>query len=318
MKILVTGTAGFIGSHLAERLLADGHEVVGIDNFHPYYSPRLKRKNISMIKSEKFQFMELDLVDVDAVKQLPKDVEAIFHLAAQPGISDKVPFSEYVKNNIMATYNLLEYARSLADFYLFINVATSSVYGAYAVGDESSVPRPTSYYGVTKLAAEQLALSYFRDKGLPVCSARPFSVYGERERPEKMYAKLIKSILEGTEFPLFEGSMEHKRSFTYVGDVVDGLVRMSHNRDAVIGQEFNLGTRDVQTTGRGIEIIESIMGKKARFKTLPRRAGDQQETRAVIDKAEQILGYAPQTTLEQGLAKQVEWYVRHIYGKIEL
>lgn len=309
MKILITGVAGFIASHLAEKLTSLGHEVIGVDNFNPYYSRSLKDLNIKDIKKSGVKFIEGDLVDSDFSAILPRDIEIIFHLAAQPGISSNISFDEYLKNNVIATYRLLEYSTTLKKLMLFINVATSSVYGRFATSNEDVSPQPISYYGVTKLSAEQLALSYFRSNKLPVCSARPFSVYGERERPEKMFTKLIKSIAENTEFPLFEGSEKHTRSYTYVGDIVDGLILIMNNHNQVLGEIFNLGTREVITTGDGIKIIEEIMNKKVKIKILPKREGDQQDTSAVIDKAERMLNYHTKVTIRDGLKRQVRWYL---------
>jgi UDP-glucuronate 4-epimerase len=307
MKILVTGAAGFIGSHLSERLAALGHEVTGVDSFNPYYSRELKERNVADIKKKGVQFAERDLV-TDDLSGIAGTTDVVFHLAAQPGISDAVPFENFKRNNIDATYALLEACRKNPKLKMFVNIATSSVYGRFADGNEETAPKPTSYYGVTKLAAEQLALAYYRDKGLPVSSARLFSVYGERERPEKMYTKLIKSIAEGIEFPLYEGSELHKRSYTYVGDIVDGFVAMLDHLENIKGEIFNFGTEKVITTAEGISIVEEIMGKKAKIIKVPKRAGDQQETSAVIDKARRVLGYNPITTPREGLRKQVEWY----------
>ncbi len=314
-KVLVTGAAGFIASHLAERLVDLGHEVYGIDNFSPYYDRSLKELNVADIQSKGVHFIEADLVTSDLVSILPKDIDIVFHLAAQPGIASNVSFDDYLSNNVIATQKLLNYAQTSKNLDLFINIATSSIYGKFAISDEKAIPQPTSYYGVTKLAAEQLALSYFRDKNMPVCSARLFSVYGERERPEKMYTKLIKSIVEGKEFPLFEGSELHRRSYTYVGDIIDGLILMMQKKDKVLGEVFNLGTPEVISTGEGIKIIEEILGKKAQLKTYPKRAGDQQETKAVIQKAQNILGYNPKISAKVGLKKQVDWYLAKFVKK---
>ena len=316
MKILITGAAGFIGSHLAERLSAQGHSVVGVDNFSPYYDRALKDLNVIEIKKSGVIFIEADLATSDLASVLPNDVEVIFHLAAQPGISSSVSFEEYLKNNIIATYKLVEYATTLKRLVLFVNISTSSVYGTFATGDENTPAQPTSHYGVTKLAAEQLVMSYARDKGFPACSTRLFSVYGERERPEKMYTKLIKSIVEGQEFPLFEGSTSHKRSYTYVGDIIDGLLLVLDTKEKVIGEIFNLGTDEVVTTGEGIAVIEKILGKKAKLRMLPPRHGDQKETSAVIKKAANILGYKPKVRITEGLKRQVDWYLRNFKNKL--
>ena len=189
MKVLVTGAAGFIGSHLSETLSEMGHNVIGIDNFDSYYPPELKRLNAEEITVKGVQIFEIDLV-TDDLSKIVEDVEFIYHLAAQPGISATTPYEKYVRNNLNATYNLLEAVKSLSNLKLFVNVATSSIYGKYAYDSEDKAPKPTSYYGVTKLAAEQLVLAYQREQGLPACSLRIFSVLGPRERPEKLYTKL--------------------------------------------------------------------------------------------------------------------------------
>ncbi len=312
MKIIVTGAAGFIGSHLSERLKSLGHDVVGIDNFNDYYSHELKESNAATLKDIGVNIERLDLA-VDDISQVLSGAEVIFHFAAQPGISQKVPFDHYLRNNFVASYNLLEAARKLNTLQLYVNIATSSIYGAHATDTEETAPKPTSYYGVTKLAAEQLALAYQRDKGFPAVSIRPFSVYGERERPEKLYPKLIDAILNDKPFTLFEGSKEHLRSYTYVGDIIDGLILALDNKEKVIGEIFNFGTDQAITTGEGIEIVEDLLGKKAKFEIMPKRPGDQAETHANIDKARRILGYNPKTTPAEGLKKEADWFVEKIF-----
>ncbi len=181
MKIIVTGAAGAIGSHLCERLLDLGHEVVGIDSFTSYYDPNIKKINALDLEKKGILIKHLDLAK-DDIDSVIKDVDVIFHLAAQPGISATVPFENYLKNNVTATYRLLESAKKNTNLQLFVFASTSSVYGVRANGDETTEPKPTSHYGVTKLAAEQLAMSYYRELGLPVTAFRFFSVYGEREK----------------------------------------------------------------------------------------------------------------------------------------
>ena len=222
MNILVTGAAGFIGSHLAERLVDLNHTVRGLDCFTDYYAKALKELNASQIKEKGVKLLTLDLAEND-LSEAVKDVEFVYHMAAQPGISATVPFETYARNNITATYRLLQAVKQSPSFRGLINIATSSIYGADASGDETTEPRPTSYYGVTKLAAEQLVLAHTRDQGLPACSLRLFSVYGPRERPEKLYSRLIRYIFQDKPFPLYEGSEHHVRSYTYVADIVDGL-----------------------------------------------------------------------------------------------
>ncbi|MBX4195808.1 NAD-dependent epimerase/dehydratase family protein [Candidatus Parcubacteria bacterium] len=313
MKILITGAAGAIGSHLAERFLSLGHEVVGIDAMKPYYDPEIKKINAKDVESAGGKIHYLDLA-TDDFTHLLSGVDIIFHMAAQPGISATTPFSTYLDDNIVATHRLLEAAKKVPTLKAFIHASTSSVYGARATGDETTEPKPTSYYGVTKLAAEQLAMSYYRELGLPVIVLRFFSVYGPRERPEKLYHKLIKSIYEGTTIPLHEGSEHHIRSYTFVRDIIDGCVLIVENLDKSIGEIYNLGTDKTMTTKEGIKIIENIMGKSANFVRMPRRPGDQIETGANISKLRK-LGYDPKVRLEEGLKEQVGWYGNKLHNR---
>ena len=317
MKILVTGAAGFIGSHLAERLCDLGHVVRGVDCLTDYYSRQLKELNVGQLRERGIQISPLDLSTGD-LGALADDVEVIYHLAAQPGLSAAVNLDTYMTNNVVATQRLLEATLSSQSLLAFVNVSTSSVYGADATGDETSETRPTSYYGVSKLAAEQLALSYARDRGHPACSMRLFSVYGPRERPEKLYPRLIGSILSDQPFPLREGSETHQRSYTYVSDIVDGLVAAVDNVDKLAGEIFNIGSEVSISTTEGMGIVELIIGKSARIEKKPALPGDQQRTKANIDKARKVLGYAPKTSVRDGLKRTVDWYRQHIHGKIDL
>lgn len=316
MNILVTGAAGFIGSHLAERLVASGHSVRGLDCLTAYYARVLKEMNVSELLQKGIDVLPLDLAD-DDLSSAVQDIEVVYHVAAQPGISATTSFETYVRNNVVATYRLLEAVQQSPTLLGFINISTSSVYGAYATGDETSEPKPTSYYGVTKLAAEQLVLAYQRTRGLPACSMRLFSVYGPRERPEKLYFKLIQAILEDKELLLYEGSEHHVRSYTYIDDAVDGLVVVLDHWDRCVGEVFNIGTNTTITTGEGIRIVEGIIGKPVRITKRPKREGDQLKTQANIEKARSLLGYEPITRPREGLRKQIEWYRQSILGKID-
>ena len=309
MRILVTGAAGFIASHLCEKLHDLGHEVVGLDNFNDYYSSALKRLNASDLKAKGIEVIEIDLNDnLQTVFQKPYDY--IYHLAAQPGISAETPLSDYVTNNIFATQNLLDaVAMFNPNLQSFINIATSSVYGLVANVDENVPAKPISFYGSTKLAAEQLVLGQQRLGKLKACSIRLYSVYGPRERPEKLYTKLIENFYTDKPFPLFEGSVKHERSFTYVGDIVDGLVAIIGKEDIVNGEIINLGTDEVHTTQEGINLVEEIMNKTLIIDHKPARKGDQEKTSAVIDKARNLFGYEPKVSFKKGLELQVQWYL---------
>ena len=221
MKILVTGAAGFIASHACERFKELGYDVIGVDNFSPYYSIELKKLNEKALNEKGISILNVELRDANLQEELPKDINYIFHFAAQPGISSTSTFEDYLSNNVLATKNLIDYSLQLEDLKLFVNIATSSVYGLEATFPESIAPKPASFYGVTKLAAEQLVLQKSREKQLTACSLRLYSVFGPRERPEKMYTKLIACGFNDEAFPLFEGSEKHLRSFTYVDDIID-------------------------------------------------------------------------------------------------
>ncbi len=308
MKILVTGAVGFIGSHTAERLRSLGHEVYGVDNFSSYYSLELKKLNEKALIDKGVKIITYDLRNDNLSEVLPNDINYIFHYAAQPGISSNSTFEDYLENNIIATKNLIDYALGLTNLKLFVNIGTSSIYGLEATFPEDRAPKPASHYGVTKLAAEQLVLQKSREKQLKACSLRLYSVIGPRERPEKMYTKLIDLGLKGEAFPLFEGSDKHLRSFTDVDDIVDGVISVIGKENIVDGEIINLGTEVEHTTQEGIETVEKVLGKKIKMNVIPKRAGDQLRTKANIDKAKKLLNYNPQTTLLQAVEKQVKWY----------
>ena len=308
MKILITGAAGFIGSHTAEYFAKLGHTVYGLDNFSSYYDISLKKMNAQDIVNQGVTLIEADLLD-DLSTLLPKDIDYIFHFAAQPGISATTSLDEYVRNNIFATQHLLNWAINDAkNVKLFVNIATSSIYGKEATLPETALPEPISYYGTSKLAAEQLVLGEQRVGKIKACSLRLYSVYGPRERPEKLYTKLIKAIFEDTSFPLFKGSEKHSRSFTYVGDIVKGVAAVVGREDLVDGEIINIGSNIEYTTQDGINLVEEIIGKKALIEVTPPRPGDPLRTTALIDKAQELLNYMPTTSFKEGLQAQVAWY----------
>lgn len=307
MKILVTGAAGFIGSQLAEALLAEGHQVLGADSFNDYYDRSTKERNADCVRAAGGELVELDLA-VDDLGALVSGATAVFHLAAQPGLSPTTSDADYERNNVVATRRLVEACSASGDLEMLFYISTSSVYGSLATGTEDTEPQPTSTYGRTKLEAEHLALEAAEAGRMPACSLRIFSVYGPRERPEKLFPILIRSISGDRSFPLFEGSLEHERSFTYVGDIVQGLLAALERRGSLSGEIINLGSEQSFTTGDAIRIVEELMGRAARFDVVPRRQGDQLKTSARIDKARRLLGYAPSTELRDGLAAEIRWF----------
>ena len=308
MNVLVTGAAGFIGSHTCERLVQLGHTVTGIDNFSPYYDRALKQLNAEAIKNVGVRLIEADLRSAPLSEILPEKIDVLFHFAAHPGISATSSFEDYYTNNIIATQRLLDVFETRTHKPFIVNIATSSIYGLEATLTEDQAPLPASWYGVTKLGAEQLVLAYSRRNIIKGCSLRLYSVYGPRERPDKLYTRLIKNGLNDEAFPLFEGSEKHLRSFTYVQDIVDGIVSTIDHQEVCDGEIFNLGTEEENTTAAGIATTEKILGKKIAIDHKPARPGDQSRTKANIDKARQLLKYNPQTSLEDGLKAQVDWY----------
>tara|TARA_R110002049_G_scaffold79644_2_gene202741 strand:+ start:1759 stop:2700 length:942 start_codon:yes stop_codon:yes gene_type:complete len=308
MKILVTGAAGFIGSHTAERLVSLGHSVIGVDNFSPYYDFRLKEINAREIEEKGVKMVTMDLRKEELSEVITEDIDYIFHFAAQPGIAVTSSFDDYITNNVVATQRMLDAIELLQKKPFFVNIATSSIYGLYATLTEDQAPLPASWYGVTKLAAEQLVLAYSRRGLLQSCSLRLYSVYGPRERPDKLYTRLIDCGLNKKSFPLYEGSLEHLRSFTYVQDIVDGIVSVIGKEAVCNGEVFNLGTEEENTTETGIKTVEDILDVKIEIEKKPARPGDQSRTKANIDKARRMLNYDPKTSLKQGLEAQLVWF----------
>lgn len=311
MKILITGIAGFIGSHTAERLKNMGHEVIGIDNFSPYYDVSIKRNTARQLSNQGIKILELDLRESAIYDYLDNDFDYIFHFAAQPGIAATATFEDYFTNNVIATQNLVQFSLQNQSLKLFVNIATSSIYGKEAFYDEEKAPRPASNYGVSKLAAEQLVLFHAREEKFKACSFRLYSVFGPRERPDKLYPKLIHSAYTGEAFTLYEGSDKYLRSFTFIDDIVDGIVSVFGKEEIINKEVINLGTDIESTTQEGIDTVEKISGKKINIQIVPKRAGDQLRTLAIIDKARMLLNYNPKTTLEEGLKKHTEWYLNN-------
>lgn len=308
MNILVTGVAGFIGSHVAERLNALGHKVTGWDNFSDYYDVSLKEQTAAILNKQGISVVRVDLFSDDLEQAYDQDHDFVFHFAAQPGISASSTFDAYLNNNVIATQRLLSVLTARKKQPFFVNIATSSIYGLEATMNEEQAPLPASWYGVTKLAAEQLVLAYCRRGFLRGTSLRLYSVYGPRERPDKLYTRLIDCGLNDQSFPLYQGSELHRRSFTYVGDIVDGIVSVMGKEDLCDGEVFNLGTTVEHSTAEGIELVSQLLGCSIKKEIQPPRPGDQSRTQANIDKAKHLLDYQPNTSLKEGLRAQIEWF----------
>jgi nucleoside-diphosphate-sugar epimerase len=308
MRVVVTGAAGFIGSHLSERLLAAGDDVVGIDCFTDYYQRTRKEQNLEACRSrDSFRFEEVDLVDAD-LSPLLEGAEVVYHLAGQPGVRPSwgSHFDRYVRDNIIATQRLLEALKG-APIKRLVFAGSSSVYGDAEMfpTKESALPRPVSPYGVTKLAAEHLTHLYTRNFAIPAVSVRYFTVYGPRQRPDMAFSRFMQALSAGEDIEVF-GDGEQTREFTYVSDAVEGTIKAS--TADVVGQVFNLGGGSRVTVNKVLATLEEISGIKVRRQNLPAAPGDPRHTGASINLARERLGWEPRVSLREGLAKQWEWF----------
>jgi nucleoside-diphosphate-sugar epimerase len=308
LRVVVTGVAGFIGSHLSERLLAAGHEVVGIDCFTDYYERARKEQNLDKSRShDRFHFEAADLVDADLAPLLD-GADVVYHLAGQPGVRPSWgnQFDRYVRDNVIATQRLLEALKN-APIKRFVFAGSSSVYGDAErfPTKENALPRPVSPYGVTKLAAEHLTNLYTRNFGIPAVSLRYFTVYGPRQRPDMAFSRFMQATTAGEDIEVF-GDGEQTREFTYVSDAVDGTIKAS--TADVVGQIFNLGGGSRVTVNKVLATLEEISGLSIRRQNLPAAPGDPRHTGASINLARERLGWEPRVSLAEGLAKQWEWF----------
>lgn len=304
MRILVTGVAGFVGSHVAERLLSDGHDVVGLDGFTDYYPRPIKERNLApMLGRAGFTFHELDLRR-DPLGPAVDGVEAVIHEAAMPGLPRSWSDVEaYLDCNVLGVARLLEACRA-AGIRRFLQASTSSVYGLEAVGDETMPLRPISPYGVTKLAAEHLIQAHIATFGFPAVIVRYFSIFGPRQRPDMAYNRFIEAMLDGRPITLF-GDGEQTRSNTFISDAVEGTLAALEGGQ--IGEVYNIGGGESLTVNQAIATIAEFVGVEPVIERAAAQPGDQRRTGADTSRAERTFGYRPTIGAREGLRRQVEW-----------
>ncbi len=307
MRTVVTGAAGFIGSHLCEKLLKEGHHVTGIDSFLDYYPRRVKEMNLaSLRKSPGFEFKEANILEADW-PLIFQGTDVVFHLAAQAGVraSWSKNFVVYTKNNIEATQLMLEEAKNFP-LKKFVFASTSSVYGDTEdiPMREESLVKPVSPYGVTKLAAEELCYLYWKSYGVPCVSLRYFTVYGPRQRPDMAFYRFLLAQLEGRTITIFEDGNQ-TRDFTYIQDIVHGTFLASQKGKE--GQTYNLGGGSRISVNEVLIILKEVTGKAPAVVHSEKQKGDMRHTFASTDRAREDFGYSPQVSLREGLKNEYEW-----------
>ena len=313
-KILVTGCAGFIGSHLCEKLLTEGFEVVGIDNFDPFYAKAIKIRNLSsFIKNPAFTFLEIDLRDYDAlINSLPEGIQLITHLAAKAGVRPSIENPrEYMQVNVAGSNNILEAMLEKGIKKLFF-ASSSSIYG-----NQKEVPfkennidyQPISPYAFNKRSCELMNYTYHHLHDLDIVNARFFTVYGPRQRPDLAIHKFVRLIDEGQEIPMF-GDGSTSRDYTFISDTIDGVFRSINyllNHEHVF-ETYNLGNNTPIKLKELIHTISTAMQKNVSVKQLPMQDGDVDITFADISKANQLIGYQPKVKMHEGIKHFIEWY----------
>lgn len=310
MKALVTGCAGFIGSHLTDGLLADGHEVLGVDMLLDNYSRDVKLANLAEARDvEAFRFLSRDLSEAE-LAPLVDDCDVVFHLAAEPGVRSSWGgrFRSYDRNNVLATQRLLEALKAFPEKRL-VYASSSSVYGdaERLPTAEDAVPRPFSPYGVTKLAAEHLCSLYHGNFGVATVSLRYFSVYGPRQRPDMAFNRFCGAALAGEALTVF-GDGEQSRDFTFVGDVV-AVTRAAAVSPSAAGGVYNVGGGSRVSVNEALALIGSFSGRVLDVRHLGTERGDVRDTGAETTRARRDLGFRPQTSIAEGLRAEFEWMV---------
>ncbi|MFZ3091400.1 MAG: GDP-mannose 4,6-dehydratase [Nitrospirota bacterium] len=311
MFYLVTGGAGFIGSHVVDRLLANGKKIICLDNFDNFYDPAIKRRNISeAIKNPDFKLIEGDIRDLKLLKDIfsSHKISHVFHPAARagvrPSIADPLLYEDV---NIKGTMNMLEMAKEFK-VENFVFASSSSVYGEnkkVPFSESDNVDKPISPYAATKKACEEICFTYHHLYNISITCLRFFTVYGPRQRPEMAIHKFTRLIDEGKKIPMF-GDGSSKRDYTYIDDIIDGVMKSLDKRHGF--EIFNLGESETTELRKLISLIEKNLGKKAIIEEQPNQPGDVPITYADIEKAKSMLQYNPTTKVEKGIELFIKWY----------
>jgi len=306
---IVTGVAGFIGSHLAETLLKQGAEVIGIDQFNDYYSCQLKQKNVQNLNQYPgFKLIKASIQDLDWQKLL-QSVDVVYHQAAQAGVraSWGKDFHHYTERNINATQVILEGAKQVKLLKRIVYASSSSIYGDAATmpTPETLCPQPVSPYGITKLAGERLCRLYQQNFNVPTTALRYFTVYGPRQRPDMAFHKFFKAAIHNESISIY-GDGQQTRDYTYVSDAVAANLAAGERSEA-IGEVFNIGGGSRVTLMELLNIMEQVIGYPIKQDYVSKAAGDARHTSADVTKAKRILNYVPQVALTEGLTQEWKW-----------
>ena len=311
MVILVTGGAGFIGSHLCGRLMREGHRIVCLDNFDDFYDPDIKRRNIQEVSREaQFELIAGDIRDTQLIARTfrSQTFDVVVHLAARAGVRPSIDYPKlYEEVNVQGTVNLLDACREFG-VKSFVLASSSSVYGGNSkvpFSEEDRAETPISPYGATKRAGELFCYTYHRLFGINITCLRYFTAYGPRQRPEMAIHKFTR-LIEGNERVPMYGNGQSMRDYTYIDDIIDGTMGAIYGNKGY--EIYNLGESRTSRLSDLIRMLEEALGKKAIIEGLPEQRGDMPITYANIEKARRKLGYAPRVSMEEGIGQFVKWY----------
>lgn len=312
MTILVTGGAGFIGSHLCEHFLSKGHRVISLDNFDDFYNPAIKEQNInSLLKNENYELVRGDIRDAAVLKNIfeKNTVDCVVHLAAKAGVRPSIQQPvHYMDVNVNGTANLLESMRR-AGVNRFVFGSSSSIYGnqeKMPFSETDDVSRPISPYAASKHSGELISYTYHHLYGMDVACLRFFTVYGPRQRPDLAIHKFTQLALDGQPIPLY-GDGGTRRDYTFVGDIVQGISKLIESKDWRY-EVFNLGCGNPVTLLDMVKAVEQALGKPLEINFLEKQPGDVEQTHADIRKAQAFFGYQPTVSLQEGVRQFVEWF----------